>query len=246
MKVRFGFLFGSLVSFTLAIALAPRSDAAGDINLSWNDCGAAGTKNQSTDCAASGGGPLVLIASFIPPPGISEFVGLSSEIQISASVPLLPDWWKHGVGQCRGTSALSVGFDFTAGPSTCADVFAGQGAGGLAYDVEYGSPSTARLRVQAAIPIDSRGPIDAGTEYYAYKLTIARGAASCSGCNSATCIALRSIQLYQPPEMGNDPELTHTEGRSFVTWQAGGGVAGCSAENSAGNKTWGQLKYIYR
>ena len=89
MKVRFGFLLLSPLFAVLTLLAATPARSSG-IDLSWNDCGEFGAANQTVDCAASGT-PLVLIASFIPPAGIGEFLGLSSELEISAAAPALPD-----------------------------------------------------------------------------------------------------------------------------------------------------------
>ena len=46
----------------------------------------------------------------------TNFLGISSQIDITSSTATLPDWWKHGTTQCRSTSGMSVSFDFTSGP----------------------------------------------------------------------------------------------------------------------------------
>src|SRR5206468_8133199 len=144
-----------------------------------------------------------MVASFRPPPGIDHFLGLSSQIDINTDQASLPDWWKHGSGQCRTTNGMTVNFDFTSGPFTCADFFSGQAAGGFAYDVGFGSPDRARLRIQCAIPFGTETAVDPSTEYYAYKVNILRakttGTGSCAGCQTAACIVLNEIPLFQPP-----------------------------------------------
>ena len=57
----------------------------------------------------------------------------------------------------------------TSGPFTCADFFAGHAAGGYAYDIGYGGLDKARLRLQAAVPYEERGPLTPGIEYYAFR-----------------------------------------------------------------------------
>src|SRR5262245_30389898 len=110
----------------LALAMSASIASAQGINLSWNDCGNFGVQNQLFDCNSNSGLGFVMVASFIPPPGINNFVGLSSQIDVNTDQPSLPDWWKHGSTQCRSTSGLVVNFDFTSGPFSCADFFAGQ------------------------------------------------------------------------------------------------------------------------
>jgi len=208
-----------------AVLLVLHSDVASatGINLSWNDCGRAGTLTQMFACNANTGSN-VIVASFVPPPNVNQFLGLSSEIDISTGQAALPDWWKHGTGQCRGTTGLSASFDFTSGPYTCADFYTGAAAGGLSYDVGYSSPDRARLRIQGAVSYDSRGPVDPATEYYAYKVSLLHsktvGTDGCSGCATPACILLKEIQLFQPPELAFDPIITNPIDRQFVTWQS--------------------------
>src|SRR5439155_7689941 len=159
---------------SILLALGVSNVSAAGINLSWNDCGRAGAQNQAFDCASNSSAPFSIVASYVAPPGLSEFVGLSSELHIFTDQALLPDWWKHGAGECRGSGGLATNFDFTSGPFTCADFYGGQAQGGFAFDVGYGAPNRARLRIQCAVPYDSRGQVEAGSEYYAYKVNLLR------------------------------------------------------------------------
>ena len=115
--------------------------------------------------------------------------------------------------------------------------------------IGYGSPNRARLRVQCAVPIDNRGPVDPSSEYYAYKVNLQRsksaGTGSCAGCSTPACIVLNSIQLFQPPDANNDPELTNPANRNYVTWQSAV-VPGCPLSTPTQSKSWGQVKSLYR
>ncbi len=201
----------------------------GGINLSWSDCGTAGTENMTFACDANSGSAFAMIASFIPPPNVTEFAGMSAQIDIRSNTATLPDWWRHGSQQCRSTTGLATSFDFTSGPFTCVDYFAGQAAGGYAYDVGFGSPSRARFRIQAAVPIESAAPVDPETEYYAFKANILRskttGSGSCAGCSEPMCLLLNEIQLFQPFQLNYDPQLTMPINRNYISWQ--GGIANC-------------------
>lgn len=236
-------LAGSMLALTATIA------SAQGINLAWTDCGANGTSSNSSTCSSNSGVPYTMIASYLPPAGVNKLAGLSAQVDITSSTPSLPDWWKHGTGQCRTTSGLSISFDFTGGPFACADYFVGQAAGGFAYDIGYGTANRARLRVQAAIPAGTEGPVDPGTEYYAFKANVQRakstGVGSCAGCSEPMCIVLNSIQLFQPLEEGNDPEITNPANSNYVTWQSPV-VAGCPLSTPTRNSSWGQVKSLYR
>src|SRR5439155_1616012 len=94
---------------------------------------------------------------------------------------------------------------------------------GYVYDVGFASPDRARLIVQYAVPASLGGPLDAETEYYAFKVNVQRsnttGAGSCAGCDVPACILLNSIQLFQDPALAFDPVLTSPVDGNFVTWQ---------------------------
>ena len=232
------------------LVLGASAASASGINLSWTNCGTFGVQNVTFACAVNSGSSQ-MFASFDPPAGVTAMGGMSAQIDITTDQANLPDWWKHGTGQCRGTAALPVSFDFTSGPPDCADYWLGQAAGGTAYDVGFGSPSRARFRVQAAIAAGTELPVDAGTEYYAFKATLQRtkstGTGSCAGCLNSACIVLNEIQLFQPLELQFDPIITNPRERQFITWQnPATGPSGCPLSTPTKSKTWGQVKSLYR
>lgn len=236
-------LAGSMLALMATIA------SAQGINLAWNDCGLNGASTASSTCSVNSGVPFTMVASFIPPSGVNELLGISSQVDITSNTPSLPDWWKHGTTSCRTTSGLSVSFDFTGGPFSCIDFWVGQAAGGFSYDIGFGAPNRARLRVQGAVPFDNRGPIDANTEYYAYKVNVQRskstGTGSCAGCSEPMCIVLNNVQLFQPPDAANDPDITNPASSNFVTWQSAV-VPGCPLSTPTRNSSWGAVKSLYR
>jgi hypothetical protein len=212
----------AVCSVLATLTFAPRHAASAAINLSWDACGAAGTELKTFACNTNSGTPFVAIGSFEPPAQLPEFVGLSGELRVITS-GALPNWWKHGSGQCRGFLGISVNYDFTVGPSSCADFYAGNAAGNSTYQPGFESANQARVLFSTAVPFEDRGPIEPGTEYYAFKLSLLRskttGTGSCTGCIEPALIVLRQIQLFQPPEVGNDPVLTTALDRATVRWQ---------------------------
>jgi hypothetical protein len=235
----------------LTVMLAASVAHAEGINLSWNECGSSGTQNLTWTCDTNSGGTFSMYASFIPPTGVNEFLGVSSQVDIFTESGTLPDWWKHGGGQCRSTTGLAVSFDFTSGPFGCTDFYSGQAAGGFAYDVAFGSPNRARFRIQLAVPFENRAQISPAEEHYAYRVNMLRakttGTGSCAGCNVSACIVLNDIQLFQPPEQLFDPLIFNPAGRNFVTWQLPvGGPPGCPFATPTRQATWGQVKSLYR
>jgi hypothetical protein len=211
-----------LLALALAVCAPALARAQGGFNLSWDDCGTHGTELKAFACNTNSGTAFVAIGSFEPPAMLPEFVGLSGELRVVTS-DALPNWWKHGSGQCRGLLGLAVNFDFTAGLFSCVDFFAGNAAGNFTYQSSFESDNQARVLFSTAVPFDDRGPIDPSTEYLAFKLNLMRskttGTGSCAGCIEPALIVLREMQLFQPPEVGNDPILTATLDRAWVRWQ---------------------------
>lgn len=232
-----------------ALVLTASIAAAEGMNLSWNDCGTSGVSNVTFACNTNAGAPFPLVASFVAPTGgLPELLGMGMQIDITTNTGSVVDWWKHGTGQCRGTTGLTASLDFTAGPFSCMDFWAGAALSGTAYDVAYNAPNRCRLLVQGAIPFDNRGPVDDVTEYYGAKVNIARGKStgvgSCAGCSEPACIVLNEFDLFQPAAVGHDPVIFTVLNQNFVTWQTA--PPGCPASTPTRNSSWGQVKSLYR
>ena len=233
---------GALLALTAGIA-----SAAGGINLSWNDCGAAGTASKTFACTSNTLTGAIMVASAIAPVPMDQLNGEESEMLLQTNAAALSPWWHLETGGCR--SALSASFDFTSGPFTCADVWTGNGAGGLSYDANYlGAPNRARIRTIGAIPGSTA--IDDVTEYYFFKVTLlgakTTGTGACAGCTDGMCIVFTQLKLTQPLGVG-DYTLTNPILRQHVTWQTGGSLAGqCPAATPTQTRTWGSVKSLYR
>ena len=194
----------------------------GGLNLSWSDCGEFGEEDKSFVCNSNEGSRFTLVGSFVAPSRVTQFLGASAEMRIESKATELPDWWKFGTNQCRG-SGFSVDYNFTDGYEACEDFTIGRAAGGFVYEIGQHGPNSVRVRIQYAIPYDSRGPLTPGTEYYAFKVKIARtrtvGAPSCEGCNEPVTLTLREMQLFQPAELNHDPVIESVAFRNKVRWQ---------------------------
>lgn len=240
---------GALLALTAGIA-----SAAGGINLSWTDCGAAGTASRNFACT-SNGTVGVLVGSCIPPVNLDQLNGEESDATLQTNAATLSAWWHVEAASagppptpagCRA-GGMSASLDFTAN-SNCADPWGGQGFGGLDYTPGYGGPNRGRLRTAGAIP-GSTG-ITNDTEYYIWKVTIlgakTAGATACAGCLDAACIVFTSQKLTEPIGIG-DYTITNPITRQFVTYQAGGTLGGqCPGVTPTQNRTWGSVKSLYR
>ncbi len=194
---------------------------AGVLNLSWDDCGRAGSEIKEFACNRNNGSGFSLIGSFAPPSGVDQLTGLTAEVGIFST--LLPDWWKHGAAYCREGTGLALSLNFADAPGTCADAWAGRASGVIGYDVNYYGPNTARMTVYGSM--NETAPVDPRREYYGFKVTIlpSRSVTGCDGCDTPVRMILNQIQLLQIPSAGYDPVITSTFERNSALWQGAPG-----------------------
>ena len=246
----------------LTFSSSPAS-AAGGINLSWTDCGASGAADRTFSCL-NNTGSNVLVGSYVTPSPLDSLNGNEIVMDIITSADPLPDWWKMGSGItfCRAVTAQSSSFDFTGSWVNCIDIWAGQALGGFGYEINPvhpgggGAPFTnqsrrARWKIVCAIASVNAVPADSALELYSFRMTINNtktvGTGLCAGCLTPGCIVLNQIRItenqfsrYGAFIMTNAPP----GGRRMVTWQGGAG-ADCNLVPTK-NRTWGQVKSLYR
>ncbi len=245
---------GALLALTASMALA------GTVNFSWTQCIADGGLQNLNFACNSNSGNHVAIGTFTLNNTLSDFVGVEVVVDLQ-SAGALPAWWTFfnppPSVNCR-TSALSATFDFSVLAAGCADPFGQPGQGGLAAYCIQGAncvdaPTTNnRARIKAAGAVADPVQIEAGIEYYGVRLAMLNtktvGTGSCAGCTEPVCLVLNSIKaagLSGGIEMNTDGELAGAD--NFITWQGGAiGGLGCPLATPAKNKTWGQVKSLYR
>lgn len=238
-----------LVTVTAALTITASVASAAGLNFAWNDCPSGGGVQNKTFACASNTGTNTLVGSFIPPVGVTAATGIEVVVDLLTAGPAYADWWAfRNVGTCRQT-ALSANADFTGGPSNCTDYFVGAASGGLT-NFESGFSGTAnRARIKAlwAVPPANAGPLDSGTEYYAFKFNISNaktvGTGACTGCTDNVCLVLNMIRITQPVGVGNFDVSDEATSRT-ATWQSE--VAGTCLPVPARNRTWGSVKALYR
>ena len=245
----------------LGSLIAVNAHAAPGAILAWNDCSTDGAADKTFACTVNTGANI-MFASYIPPAGITAFIGLNAVIDLTSSSGTIPSWWALGSvgGECR-SGKFSSSSDFTTNLGHCTDFFAGGASGGGNYatvidtsgghNTEATAPLTnhARIKVIWGVPDANAGPLDENTEYYGFKATITNalstGTGSCAGCLTSMCIVLNQVNLAQPAPAEDIP-LTTTPGGiapSIITWQGGSG-ADCNSV-PVRNRTWGQIKSLY-
>jgi len=235
------------------LALTASMVSAGGINLAWTDClGAGGVVNKNFACTSNTGNND-MYASFDPPITLTTVVGNNQILDLQSAAAVLPNWWQFkNVGTCRLASLQA-----NSGPGTCVDTWSGQGSPGIAaYFTNGNVPSMPlnRARIVGSMAVASAfaSQTDPGTEYFSmvFRVNNAKtvGTGLCAGCLDPVCVVLNEISIAQPAGTpGGTVKVTNPLVSNYVTWQGGAvGGPGCPGVTPTINKTWGQVKSLYR
>ncbi len=231
----------------IALTAVLAGTATAQVNLSWIDCGAAGTVDQTFACNVNTGAPHTMIGSYIGPAGTQNVIGMSAVVDLINTTPALENWWKFGTGNCR-PGGFSASTDFASGPFTCVDFWASQATTVSNSQVNGSGRGVNTVRLQVGCALVTGDTLSAGIQYYGFKILISnQNTLTCTGCLTPTCIVFNSITIVQPAGLHNDFFLTGPApgGRDFVTWQGSGALGSC-ATVPVRNRTWGQIKGMYR
>jgi len=231
----------------LLLAVSASLAVAQGINLRLNDCAAAGQSNAAASCASNTGLAIAMVGSAVAPAGMDRVVACEGYIDVQTSAAALSPWWLLEATGCRPAS-LTFSFDFTTAPGTCNDFWGGGATGGGGVSPEHSAPNRLQIKLVGATPTEN--PIDPGVEHYMFRASINRakstGAGSCAGCLDAACFVLNRLVVNQPAGVG-DATISTPMLANYVTYNGGviGGL-GCPAATPAQNRTWGQVKSLYR
>ncbi len=231
---------GALLALTASMA------AAQGINLSLNDCGTAGLTNAPTNpCNGNTGLALAMVGSVMPPPaGVPHMIGMEAVLDGQTDQLVLSPWWD--LGGCRAAAFTSPSADFTAGPFSCADYWAGQALTVGGIDPNHSAPNRFRIKLAFALP-GVESPMAAGSEYYMFKVNITKtkttGLGSCAGCTDKCTIVLNEIKLVEPTGVG-DFRIFNPINSQYCAYN--GGLPGAAGPTPTANRTWGQVKALYR
>jgi len=239
----------SLFALALLLATATAASAAAGISLRWNDClGDGGVQNLDFACDTNTGS-RVLVGSFQLASDLASVNGNELVVDLAASAPALPDWWRFvSIGSCRRTE-LSIAAHNGA---NCPDPFGGLASMNIAaYQVALQSANFARLICVNAVVQTDEANLVGGYEYSLARWTITNaktvGTGSCAGCATPVCIVFHSANITTEVNV-NSIKLTEAAapGSNYVTWQGGGGGGFCPAATPTRNSTWGAVKSLYR
>jgi hypothetical protein len=252
------------ILLSLLCLAAPSLAGAGEMRLAWNECaGAGGAHTLGFACNTNSNAQArSLVVSFIPPPGVTTYVGNDVVLDIMFDDPVTPSWWAvRGTGQCRNNAAIGSA-DFAGGPYGCTDLWVGQAVGGIAsYNIAYVAANRARMQLAFAVQTALAQPLDENLEYYACKITILNtktvGTGSCAGCASPAALFVSDIRLHQLPGDGDVSLGTSFTAEAIAGWQCPASFSvcdgpGCGLEihpdctTPVRNPTWGMIKAAYR
>jgi len=250
-------LCGLLLAVTATVAAAGPG-----VGLTWLNCSTdGGVQNRSFACNSNAGSNQ-LVGTFELGASLPGVVGTEIVIDIATAGAVLPAWWEFkNVGTCR-TASLTMNQVLSAAAVNCIDWAQGASAGGIgAYNIGARGPNTARMVAALAVAASGAADLEPGTEYFSFNLLINNaksvGTGSCAGCSTPACIVFNSINVVPPaPAPGVKLSGGLNPGSDFATWQGGAGVitnppqggggSGCPAATPTTNKTWGQVKTLYR
>jgi hypothetical protein len=244
------------VAFGSVLLFVPEVGYSAGLNLSWDDCGTAGSGARHFACDTNKGADH-LVGSFVLSEAIDDLMGIQAQVDLETESSALPDWWRlpqtrpQFPAACRDTDDVRVGWEF-GGATACFDPYDGRvvpSESGHAYDAGFGQPNRGRLLIQ--FKIGEPGTNLAGsTEYNAFRIDIghdeASGVGRCEGCEIRACIVLNSITLYYGDlSIGKYVVITDPANRNHVTWQDDM-IPACPEATPARRTTWGQIRSVYR
>jgi hypothetical protein len=181
--------------------------------------------------------------------------GTSPATRTSASTTssfrsILPAWWQFkNPGTCRQTSLAAL-----VGPGSCVDTWRAIATAAIAAyftqaNVPQVSPNRARILGSISIPGDFGSLVYPGTEYFCFQIRINNaktvGTGACTDCQVPVCLVLAEVLLTS--NNSGDFRLFNALESNYCLWQGGAiGGAGCPGATPTINRTWGQLKSMYR
>ena len=226
-----------LVGMLLCL-LAPMTALAQNVHVAWDGCGTAGAPDNGFACG-SNATLHALVSSFNAPPGITNFIGATTEVIVAGVAPL-GNWWALQAGGCR-TGALSSEDPsaLVLGDCSTATFDGSQNLGLANYVPNYGGdPNRGQILVDMARS-DAGVALVAGTEYQAniiqLRSTKTTGTGNCTGCTDPVALVAARVFVAQPTGAVELPGSA-----ACATWRSGGCVV------STRRQSWGEVKSLYR
>ncbi|NOT34061.1 MAG: hypothetical protein HOP12_07815 [Candidatus Eisenbacteria bacterium] len=240
-------LLVAALAATLLTAAAAHAAVPGS-NLGWTNCGITPTSENRVFACDDNAATFNLVGSFRVANAIADFVAVSGALDIRVNDAGTPAWWSFSTGGCRegAMAASSVG---TLGG--CTNPYSGSNQlGALVIEPSSLGPNYQRIRVDQIR--DTPFALTANTLYSAFMLQINSSGSFdegfggvCAGCATAACFVLNSLEVFS----NADPSITFESAdvRSWATYNGGQvGADICPIGTPTHNRTWGQIKALYR
>ena len=230
---------------------------AGGINLAWNNCASEGGSANRSNACDSNAGTNVLTGSFVLDSDLAAVLGIEIVLDFIAGdgTSDIPPWWDMGDAGCRAGS-LTANPSVNAANTVCTDwgnsaatstfLWFGQVCGPAIPIANC--PAHRRIVLWFAVPVADVVNLVAGQEYFGFNLRLDNaktvGTPTCAGCTAPVCIVLNSLNVGTTSIEVHQLLSTGTiAGSNMATWQGTG--PSCLAV-PVKNRTWGQVKALYR
>lgn len=235
------------IAAALLAALPARALAAEELWLRWFECASSGVQANVFSCPVPTL-PRAMVVAACPAADVEQVVGTTMVLDVLADAATLPNWWQLGPGGCRA-GRLDADADFSQ-VFGCADAWS---AAGVALIQVYGlrpggGPNELRLVVAGGVPAAGAVVMPGGEPRAIARLVMDLADApttTCSGCGLGACIVLNSVELVRlPGAPGGNVTLVQpaSDGSNFAIWQSGAACVTVPARN----RSWGQIKAMYR
>jgi len=175
-------------------------------------------------------------------------------MDVQSANPAGNDFWRMASGECRSGS-FNVFFAYGAAITGCSKTLYGPSSNFfpvVGWTSGAGAPNRYRLKAGAAR--NPGGAVVATTQYVTFEMDIDMNHTDvtdsstpyCAGCEEAACLVYNDAVISQ--QDGSETHVTGQQNRQYTTWQ--GGVllppSICPTSVPTQNKTWGQVKSLYR
>lgn len=239
------FLPGILGGAASRAAAAPTA-----YNLYWDDCSLGAARTDETHaCDRDVGAPHKMVASLMPGEILGGMTVVQGLIRMVVDGPALPDWWRTDAGGCRYgqmTGDGLIGSELP--PFSCASPWPAAVLGGAVFSPTPSlGPNRANIFWILAAPETILFDPGVAPEWYLIEINLRRNrTTTCSGCEIPACLVLNEVRMTRPAgDPRGDLFLSAPALSGYVTWQ-GGGAINCPGATPARDRTWGQLKGMYR
>jgi hypothetical protein len=228
------------------------------VNLSWGpDCASDALIVNKNFACTSNAGSSTMVASFVPTASHERLLSLEATIVAQTCFDqVISDWWQFkNVGACR-LASLSSNVAYPATAVNCRDAWAGQGIQLVAYDGDpvrgylppYVQGIRARIKVGCAVSPEQASAVEGGFEYFAFNLVVNHaktvGSESCAGCVDPVWWWFEVATVgYLDAGVYSEERIGWPTINQMISWQ--GGWSEC-VPVATRNKTWGQIKGLYR